>query len=108
MDIVTSGLIELFSFLLPGFITSFLFYSLTSFPKRSEFEAVVIALIHTIIIKVLVKIPEIVCVALGNLVTIGEWTQLSETAFSLIIAAGIGLLWAYFYNNDSIHKTLRK
>jgi hypothetical protein len=50
MTMITSELISLFDFLLPGFITSFLFYSLASFPKKSEFEAVVIALIYTIII----------------------------------------------------------
>jgi hypothetical protein len=108
MDIVTSELIKLFSFLLPGFITSFLFYSLTSFPKKSEFEAVVIALIHTIIINTLVKALEFICLAIGNLVTIGNWNQISETFFSVIFAVCIGLLWSYLYNNDIIHKHLRK
>ncbi|MDR2495329.1 MAG: DUF6338 family protein [Spirochaetaceae bacterium] len=107
MGIVTSELTDLFSFLLPGFVTSFLFYALTPFPKKSEFEAVVIALIYTVVIKVLVKIPEFVCLGIGAFVVFGEWTPLSETAFSLVIALVIGLLWSYLYNNDIIHKHLR-
>lgn len=108
MGIVTGELIDLFGFLLPGFITSFLFYALTSFPKKSEFEAVVIALIYTIVIKILVKVPEFICLGIGTFFVFGAWTRLSETAFSIIIALGIGLLWSYLYNNDIIHKHLRK
>jgi hypothetical protein len=107
MNMITNELITLFNFLLPGFITSFLFYSLTSFPKKSEFEAVVIALIYTIIINALVEIAGIVFIVIGNLFTIGEWNQLSKTACSIIIAVCIGLLWSYIYNNDMIHKCLR-
>jgi hypothetical protein len=105
---ITNELIALFTFLLPGFITSFLFYSLTSFPKKSEFEAVVIALIYTIIINALVEIPRLVLIAIGNLFAIGEWNQMSKTLWSVIIALVIGLLWSWLYNNDIIHNFLRK
>jgi hypothetical protein len=108
MNMITNELVALFTFLLPGFITSFLFYSLTSFPKKSEFEAVVIALIYTIIINAIVEIVEMLCIALGNLVVIGEWNQLSKILWSIITALVIGVVWSYLYNNDIIHKTLRK
>jgi len=105
---ITNELISLFSFLLPGFITSFLFYSLTSFPKKSEFEAVVIALIYTVIINTIVKLLEWIFIAIGNVFSIGEWDQLSITIWSIILALTIGLLWSRLYNNDTIHKILRK
>jgi hypothetical protein len=106
---ITNELISLFSFLLPGLITSFLFYSLTSFPKKSEFEAVVIALIWTIVIRALVETLEIFFIALGNrLFAIGEWNELSETISAIITALIIGLVWLYLYNNDRIHRLLRK
>jgi hypothetical protein len=105
---ITNELIALFSFLLPGFITSFLFYSLTSFPKKSEFEAVVIALIYTIIINAVVEMLGMGFIAIGNRVAIGEWNQLTKTAWSIITALFIGFLWSYLYNNDIIHKALRK
>jgi hypothetical protein len=106
---ITNELISLFSFLLPGFITSFLFYSLTSFPKKSEFEAVVIALVYTIVIKAIVELLEILFIFLGkHLTAIGEWTELSTTVSSIIIALVIGLVWSRLYNNDILHKWLRK
>jgi hypothetical protein len=104
---ITNELVALFTFLLPGFITSFLFYSLTSFPKKSEFEAVVIALIYTIIINAVVEILGIICVAIGNIAAIGEWNQLSKTLCSIIIALIIGVVWSYLFNNDIIHTFLR-
>jgi hypothetical protein len=104
---ITNELISLFNFLLPGFITSFLFYSLTSFPKKSEFEAVVIALIYTIIINALIEILEIAFIALGSVFSIGEWNELSKNVCAIITAVCIGLLWSYLYNNDRIHTFLR-
>jgi hypothetical protein len=108
MNMITNELIALFTFLLPGFITSFLFYSLTSFPKKSEFEAVVIALIYTIIINAIVEMLGMGFAAIGNRVAIGEWDQLSKTVWSIITAFFIGFLWSGLYNNDIIHKFLRK
>jgi hypothetical protein len=108
MNIITNELIALLTFLLPGFITSFLFYSLTSFPKKSELEAVVIALIYTVIINAIVELLGMGFIAIGNRVTIGEWNQLAKTVWSIIVALFIGLLWSYLFNNDCIHKFLRK
>jgi hypothetical protein len=108
MNIITNELIALLTFLLPGFITSFLFYSLTSFPKKSEFEAVVIALIYTVIINAIVELLGMGFIAIGKkLFTIGEWNQLAKTIHSIIAALIIGLLWSGLYNNDIIHKFLR-
>jgi nucleoside recognition membrane protein YjiH len=105
---ITNELVALFTFLLPGFITSFLFYALTSFPKKSELEVVVIALIYTIVINAVVEILGIIFIAIGNRFAIGEWNQLSKTIWSIITALGIGLLWSWLYNNDIIHKFLRE
>ena len=101
MNTITGDLISLFNFLLPGFITSFLFYSLTSFPKKSEFEAVVIALIYTVIIKAIVE-------GLAVLGVIDERSELSKIICAILSALFIGIVWAFLYNNDIIHKLLRK
>jgi hypothetical protein len=106
MNMITNELIALFTFLLPGFITSFLFYSLTSFPKKSEFEAVVIALIYTIIINAIVKLLGLFYI--DNLVVNDELNQLCKTALSIITALFIGFSWSGLYNNDVIHKFLRE
>ncbi|MDR0443748.1 MAG: DUF6338 family protein [Treponema sp.] len=108
MPIVTTELIALLSFLLPGFITSFLFYSLTSFPKKSEFESVIIALIYTVVINALVEAFGIIFNIVGNHFVIGEWNQLSKIICSVVVAVCMGILWSFLYNNDIIHKLLRR
>jgi hypothetical protein len=109
MEYVTSELINLFNFLLPGFITSFLFYSLTSFPKKSEFEMVVMALIYTVIINALVEVWGWVLIAVGNSgCSMGEWSSVAKVLWSVFFALVIGFLLTSFYNNDSLHKLLRK
>jgi hypothetical protein len=109
MGYVTSELINLFNFLLPGFITSFLFYSLTSFPKKSEFEMVVMALIYTVIINALVEVWGWMLITVGNSgCLIGEWSSAAKVLWSVFFALLIGFLLTFFYNNDLLHKLLRK
>jgi hypothetical protein len=109
MEYVTSELINLFNFLLPGFITSFLFYSLTSFPKKSEFEMVVMALIYTIIINAVVELLGWASVVAGaSGFSIGEWSSAVRVLWSVFFALLFGFLLAFFYNNDLLHKLLRK
>ena len=109
MGHVTSELINLFNFLLPGFITTFLFYSLTSFPKKSEFELVVMALIYTVIINSVVEVLGFVLIAIGSSVfAIAEWTVAVKVLWSIFFALVLGLLLPFFYNNDILHRIFRK
>jgi hypothetical protein len=106
---ITSELINLFNFLLPGFITSFVFYALIPFPKRSEFEAVIIALIWTVIINALIEGIGYIFIATGNQTyAVAEREHIIKTVLAIILAIVIGFLWSYFYNNDIIHRALRK
>ena len=109
MEYITSELINLLNFLLPGFITSFLFYSLTSFPKKSTFESVVLALIYTVIINLIVDVMGLAFLAIGeNLFAIAQWSGTIKILWSIILALLLGLLLTFLYNNDKLHKLLRK
>jgi hypothetical protein len=109
MEYVTNELINLFNFLLPGFITSFLFYSLTSFPKKSEFESVVMALIYTIVINSLIEVLGWAFLALGETgFSIGEWASTAKVLWSVFFALLFGFLLTFLYNNDLLHSLLRK
>jgi hypothetical protein len=108
MEYVSNELIKLLYFLLPGFITTFLFYSLTSFPKKSEFDKIVMALICTIVINAIVEVLGFVFGGFGAKISIGEWTPEIKVLWSIIIALGMGFLVTYIYNNDVIHRMLRK
>ena len=45
MSWVTSEVVGVLTFLLPGFIAATIFYSLTSYPKPGAFDRVILALI---------------------------------------------------------------
>lgn len=47
MSWATSEIVAVLAFLLPGFVGAAAFYSLTSYPKPSEFDRVVQALVFT-------------------------------------------------------------
>jgi phosphate/sulfate permease len=109
MGYITSELINLFNFLLPGFITSLIFASFTSFPKKSEFELVIMALIYTVIINSVVEILGMAFIAVGKTsFSIAEWTSTVKVLWSVFLALLLGFLLAYLYNNDLLHKLMRK
>ncbi|SUP44184.1 Uncharacterised protein [Vibrio furnissii] len=58
MENLTNDIITLLQYLLPGFVAAWMFYSLTSYPKPSQFERVVQALIFTIFIQAIVVVIE--------------------------------------------------
>ncbi|OWO67359.1 hypothetical protein B2J67_20175, partial [Vibrio cholerae] len=58
MENLTNDVITILQYLLPGFVSAWVFYSLTSYPKPSQFERVVQALIFTIFIQAIVVVVE--------------------------------------------------
>lgn len=108
MQYLTNDLITLLKFLLPGFITARILYGLTAFPKKSEFEAVVVALIFTIIIQALVYGVQALLLFIGKLFSVGPWTTEIDLVWSILVAVALGLLFAFLMNNDFLHGLLRK
>jgi len=104
MNLVSHEIIVVFSYLLPGFIAAWVYYGLTAYPKPSQFERIVQALIFTIIIQVLVNALRWFFVSFN----FTKWTENSALSISLIIAILIGLFFSRFANNDKIHSPLRK
>lgn len=101
-------LIPLLLFLLPGFVTAAIFYNLTSYPKLSQFERVIQALIFTLFIKAAVIITGYLSIKAGKFGSIEEWNKDALSFISSIaIAVILGLVLSYLANNDTIHKRLR-
>ena len=96
------------AFLLPGFITAWIFYGLTSHPKPSQFERTIQALIFTFIVQIFVAPLHWGLAALGNIVVLRPWDPISEGFASLFLAILLGITLAKFTNSDSFHKQLRK
>ena len=108
MDPITNDIIKLLQYLLPGFVTAWVFYSFTSYPKPSQFERVVQALIFTIIIQAISHVIKYVY----NFLPINsqplKWNNNVNIVCLLTIAVLIGIAFTYYANNDKFHKLLRK
>ncbi|WP_222566005.1 DUF6338 family protein [Novilysobacter antarcticus] len=100
--------IKLLTYLLPGFTAAWLFYGLTSHQKPSQFERVVQALIFTFVVQVLLQPLSWLLLLIGKNIPIGSWGKGAELFCSLVLALALGGFVAYFTNNDSFHKLLRR
>lgn len=81
MDKVAPELIAILQYLLPGFLAAWVFYGFTSFPKPSEFERVIQALIFTFIVQFVVAIEETALIWVGQWISLGHWSQTSHWHF---------------------------
>lgn len=108
MENLASDVIALLRYLLPGFLTAWIFYGFTSYPKPSQFERIVQALIFTLIVQALVYCVKITLVLIGNVFVLGSWTSDSNLVASTIVAALMGFVIAYFSNTDKFHALARR
>lgn len=109
MDWISSEILIVLRFLLPGLVAAWIFYALTSYARPSEFERIIQALIFTTIVQgltvVIFTIIEITKID-GALLKNWKESGLSDV-ISLTIAILFGLWAARFANNDQLHSVLR-
>ena len=103
MEHIASDIITILQYLLPGFIAAWIFYALTSYPKQSQFERVIQALIFTMVIQGLVLVIQYCAENIYQL----SWSKNINLVSSLIVSIMFGLVISYFANNDKFHKLLR-
>ena len=104
MSWVTSEIVTVLTFLLPGFVAAAVFYSLTSHPKPSDAERVIQALIFTIVVQAALK-GILLIGGLAGFQT--RWSSESETLASVAISIVVALAVVYISNNDFAHGILR-
>lgn len=108
MDGLSGDLISILQYLLPGFLSAWVFHSLTSYPKASQFERVVQALIFTLFVQVILNIIKYVLFMVGRYAfSFGDWDQDVELIYSTIIALLVGVGFSYAANTDKLHTWLR-
>lgn len=108
MEIPDHSVVAVLTYLLPGFITAALVYSLTPSPKPIPFERVVQALIFTMLVQVGVIGVRFTLLRLGSHVgVLGTWTENVRLVWSVVLAGCIGLLFAWTANKDKVHGALR-
>jgi hypothetical protein len=107
MENISKDLISILQYLLPGFLAAWVFYGLTSFPKPSQFERIIQALIFTLIIQSIVFIEKSAVLKIDSIISLWNWNKRSELLCSIITALFLGSIFAYFTNNDKFHKMAR-
>lgn len=107
MDGFAKDFVAILQYLLPGFVSAWVFYNLTSYSKPSQFERVVQAMIFTLFNQVTLKIVEFCSKYIGKYWLVGKWGESSNLIWSFVIALLMGLVFSYFANNDALHKYLR-
>lgn len=105
---VSSDFIGVLYQLMPGFLASWLFYSLTAHQRDDPFGRVVTALIFSSLIGVLNAAVEFLLLLLGRLLAIGSWNTTAERALAIAIAIPLGIGAALVANNDLFHDWLRR
>lgn len=110
MPVSVSGeVVDLLTYLLPGFVAAWVFYGLTSHPRPSQFERTIQALILSFVVNALSSLVHVLLDWLGRVViAIRPWDETATLASNLLLALGMGIVLAYVTNNDSVHKRLRK
>lgn len=108
MDIPGNSVIDVLSYLLPGFIAAAVFYSLTPSARPIPFERVVQALMFTMLVQVGVVVVQAILGFASAYVSIGIWTENARLVWSVVLAGMLGLGLAWMQNSDGIHAVLRR
>lgn len=108
MDNLFSQATPLLLFLLPGFLSAWIFYGLTSHPKPSQFERTVEALVFTFVVQGITGMIKASLVAAGSVHAVGAWSNDSQTFWSIVAASALGVGVAAAVNKDTFHSWLRR
>lgn len=108
MPEISKEIVSLLIFLMPGFLSAWVIYGLTSHTKPVQFERVVQALIYTVSIKALVFLEQQLAEWVGKFFVFGEWTENSNLIASLLTAVLLGLVISKFLNGDHLHNCFRR
>jgi hypothetical protein len=108
MDDLVKEVIPLLQYLIPGFLSAWIFYSLTAFKRPDTFGQIVQALIFTFVIQGAVWGVGTLCLWVGSKgFSVGRWDAKAETMWAFVVSVTLGLLSCYLATNDKLHGWLR-
>jgi len=107
MDL-SKDILALLTQLMPGFLTAWVVYGLTTYTKPSQFERLVQALIYSFIVGTLVAAAEPLLLLASKVVRLGTWDHSAEVIASAIFAIALGLLLSFFMTNDAFFRQARR
>ena len=105
MEDLATKIIPLVQTLVPGFLTTMIFYWLADVKKPGQFERTVQALISTGLITMLVSGIKPVLIYIGeHYFQLGQWTVQVEGVWGIGLATSLGLLLAFASNHDYLYR----
>ncbi|MEJ5903836.1 DUF6338 family protein [Pseudomonas kermanshahensis] len=108
MDDLVKEVIPLLQYLIPGFLTAWIFYSLTAFKRPDTFGQIVQALVFTFVIHGAVVGIGVLFIWIGDHgFDFGYWDKKAVSIWSFVVAVVLGLASGYLARNDSLHSLLR-
>lgn len=108
MDDLVKEVIPLLQYLIPGFLTAWIFYTLTAFKRPDTFGQIVQALIFTFLIHlVVVGIRKSLILIGDSWFALGDWNSKVEASWSAVVSILIGLFSCFLANSDKLHRWLR-
>ncbi|WP_207849786.1 MULTISPECIES: DUF6338 family protein [unclassified Pseudomonas] len=108
MDDLVKEVIPLLQYLIPGFVSTWIFYTLTAFKRPNTFGQIVQALIFTFVIHGVVLGIGAVALWIGSEgFSVGKWDGKAQAMWAFMVSTGLGLLSCALASNDKLHKWLR-
>ncbi|WP_432216940.1 DUF6338 family protein [Pseudomonas kribbensis] len=108
MDDLVKEVIPLLQYLIPGFVSTWIFYTLTAFKRPDTFGQIVQALIFTFVIHGAVLGVGEVCLWVGREgFSVGTWDSKAETAWAFFASLVFGLLACCLSASGNLHGWLR-
>lgn len=107
MGETSKDVLSLLTQLMPGFLTAWVVYGLTTYTKPAQFERVVQALIYSFMVNALVQVIQPILLFAGRYVRLGTWDQSAELITSATVAVAMGVLLSYFMTNDAFFSRAR-
>lgn len=109
MDDLVKDIIPLLQYLIPGFLSTWIFYSLTAFKRPDTFGQIVQALIFTFVIQGAVLAVGNLCLWIGSKgFSLGNWDDRAQTLWAFVFSLMLGLFACYLATSDKLHGWLRE
>ncbi|WP_456022376.1 DUF6338 family protein [Pseudomonas protegens] len=109
MDDLVKEVIPLLQYLIPGFLSAWIFYSLTAFKRPDTFGQIVQALIFTFVIQGAVLGIGAICLWVGSKgFSVGKWDARTEALWAFIVSVCLAGFFCYLASNGMLHVWLRK
>ena len=107
MEGLPTELVNLLFQLMPGFLAAWVLYGFTAYPKPSQFERILQALIFSFLIKALLPVEKYLLFWASKYFVLGFWDSDTQIFVAAVTGLLFGLVTSYYANNDKLYALAR-